>query len=145
MIKAGEFCFRQGVLPCHSRRLLSRGHPRGLFAFFGRGTGKPSAESFDDASTSSTWIAITIQVLALLSSDAFNQLHHHLNRNSGFVSRAKDYPRPRNLAQAGHPEVSADGCYPSTGEAHDFVLFGQLPTFGFLILEAEVDCFADIP
>jgi hypothetical protein len=98
MIKAGEFNLRQGMMPCHSRRLLSRGHPRGLFAFFGRGAGKLSAESFDEASTSSTRIQLTIRVLALLSSNAFN----HLDRNSGFASLAEDYPRPRNLAQARH-------------------------------------------
>ncbi|HVA82035.1 MAG TPA: hypothetical protein VNF29_13995, partial [Candidatus Binataceae bacterium] len=59
----------------------SRGHPRGLSACFGRGAGKLSAESFDEASTSSTRIADAIRVLALLSSDAFYQLDHHLELN----------------------------------------------------------------
>ena len=57
---SGEFRkSRQSRMLCHLRRVLSRGHPRGfLLASIDCGAGKPSAESFDTASTSSTHRAI---------------------------------------------------------------------------------------
>ena len=57
IIITGEFRkSRQSRMLCHLRRVLSRGHPRGfsLLASIDCGAGKPSAESFDTASTSST-------------------------------------------------------------------------------------------
>jgi hypothetical protein len=84
----------------HARRVLSRGHPRGLFASNGRGTGKPSAESFDDASTSSTRSLLKPRVLALLSLSDIFRLDHHLAINSGARPLRKDYPFARQMVQA---------------------------------------------
>ncbi len=45
IVVAGEFRkSRQSRMLCHARRILSRGHPRGLLASIDCGAGKPSAD-----------------------------------------------------------------------------------------------------
>src|SRR5580692_5525103 len=89
---------------CHSRRVLSRGHPRGFtfspLASIDCGAGKPSAESFDTASTSSTH--------AMNMSPGATLVLYFLPRRPS--PRCDDYSRMGERVQATR-QSDSDECY----------------------------------